>query len=257
MRLVRISVPILLAAAVTLAAAQSHPTPPAPAQLSAAAPTAAHIVYTFDNPGLQPPRFTLTLDPNGLGHFVSQAAAAPDDDTDEVYPAPMDRQIHLDPVLLSGLFGYARDHHDFNENCRRRGNLAFTGNKTITYVGPDGRGSCAFVWAADPALQRLSDQLNAVARTLEIGRRLDVEMHHYPLSLDSELISLQSALEDQRADDLPNIAPELQYIAADQDFMDRVRRRATALLNHCRDCRKPDVGSAAPVAEMQPSTLRQ
>ncbi|HTV82797.1 MAG TPA: hypothetical protein VME18_09120 [Acidobacteriaceae bacterium] len=231
-------IPTLLAvalAACTLTAAQSRETAKAPAQLSAVAPDSARIVYTFDQPELQPPQYTITIDANGMGHFVSKAGTPPPDDTDDVYPAPMDREIRLDPALMGDLFDYARAHRYFNENCNRRGKLAFTGNKTISYVGPEGRGSCAFVWAADPALQQLSDRLNAVAFTLEIGRRLDVEMHHYPLGLDAELESLQNALENQQAYDLPNIAPELQYIASDQDVMNRVRRRALALLSRCEN----------------------
>lgn len=254
MRAVRVS--LLLAAAGTLAAAQSHPSAPAAAQLSAAVPS-AHIVYTFHHPELQPSRYTITIDESGLGHFTSQAGAVPANDTDQVYPAPLDRQIHIDPVLLSSLFSYARGHDYFNENCERRGRLAFVGDKTITYIGPDGRGSCAFVWASDPALQRLSDQLNAVAFTLEIGRRLSVEMHYYPLSLYSELASLESALEEQRAGDLANIASQLRYIAADQDFMDRVRRRAVTLLDQCPACGAADERSAAPAEAVEGVSLRQ
>lgn len=253
MRLVQTPVSILFAAA-TLAAAQSHPAPPVSAQLAAVAPPSARIVYTFDRPQLQPPHYTITIDESGLGRFVSLAGSPPANDTDDVYPAPIDRQIRLDPVLLAALFGYARNHHDFNEDCRRRGHLAFTGNKTMTYIGPDGRGSCAFVWAADPALQRISDQLAAVAYTLEIGRRLNVEMRHDPLGLDSELAALQEAVARHSAGDLPNIAPEIQSIAAGQDFMNRVRRRALSLLTHCQDCLKSDERSAA---NLPSSALRQ
>lgn len=227
-------IPILLAVAACTTAAQSRPTPTAPAQLSDVAVGSGRIVYTFDQPELQPPHYTITISENGLGRFVSKAGPPPaDGSTDDVYPAPMDREIRLDPALLADLFRYARAHQYFNEDCNKRGRLAFTGNKTMTYVGPDGRGSCGFIWAADAELQQLSDKLNAVAFTLEIGRRLDVEMHHYPLGLDAELASLETALQERQASDLPNIAPELQQIAADQDVMDRVRRRATALLSRC------------------------
>jgi hypothetical protein len=225
----------VLLAGCSLVAAQSRGNTPAQAQLSAIAPASAHIVYTFDRPELQPPHFTITIDENGMGHFASRAGVAPADDTDDVYPAPMSREIRVDPALLADLFRYARGHQYFNEDCSRRARLAFTGNKTISYAGPDGHGTCAFIWASDPALQQLSDRLNAVAFTLEIGRRLDVEVRHYPLGLDAELESLQNALNDQQAYDLPNIAPELQYIASDQDVMNRVRKRALALLSRCED----------------------
>jgi len=235
MRCSQLSLLVGAALAASTLAAQPRPAAPAPAQLMAVAPAGARIVYTFDEPGLQPPQFTMTVDENGVGHFVSQAGTPPPDDTDDVYPAPMNREIHLDPGLLAKLFGYARAHQYFNEACSRRGRLAFTGNKTISYAGPQGHGSCAFIWAADPELQELSDRLNAVAFTLEIGRRLDVEMHHYPLGLDAELESLETAVQQQQASDLANIAPELEYIASDQDAMNRVRKRAQALLSQCEE----------------------
>jgi hypothetical protein len=137
------------------------------------------------------------------------------------------------------LFGYARTHSFFATHCASaQTNLAFTGNKTLTYSGPDGSGSCTFVWAGDPALQRIVDQLGAVAFTLEEGRRLDVEVRHDRLGLDAELEALQEAVKDRRASDLPNIAEELHAIADNQQVMDRARKRALALLAHSETSQK-------------------
>jgi hypothetical protein len=210
---------------------------PCLAALSAAplaAQTPASIVYTFDHPQLQPARYTITIDENGVGHFASQPGPVDPNSTDEIAPAPMDRDIRIDDSLRATLFSYARGHNFFGAHCDRgAASLAFTGNKTLTYAGSDGHGTCSFIWASDAVLQRLSDQLNAVAFTIEIGRRLDIEVQHDRLGLDSELASLQDAIKDQRASDLPNIATELQAIAGDQDVMDRARKRALALLSHC------------------------
>ncbi|MFZ0630206.1 MAG: hypothetical protein WA399_00480 [Acidobacteriaceae bacterium] len=204
--------------------------------LSAAAPlaaqTSARIVYTFEHPQLQPSRYTITIDENGTAHFVSQPGLAQQDD--DVFPAGIDRSIHIDDTLRAGLFQYARTHSFFATDCERhQKNLAFTGHRTLAYAGPDGHGSCAFIWAADPTLERLTEQLGAVAFTIEIGRRLDVEVQHDRLGLDAELESLQDAVNDRRADDLPNIAEQLQVIADDQQVMDRARKRAQALLSRC------------------------
>jgi hypothetical protein len=199
--------------------------------VSSWAQTPPRIVYTFNHPQLQPAQYTITIDETGAVHFVSEPGPAQADDADGVSPAPMDRQIQLDDSLRGNLFSYARTHDFFNRNCARTG-LAFTGNKTLTYTGSDGHGSCAFVWALDPPLQRLADQLNAVAFTLEEGRRLDVELQHDRLGLDAELQSLQGAVKEQRAADLANIASELQAIAGDDQVMERARKQAQALLSH-------------------------
>lgn len=202
-------------------------------------PAAARIVYTFQHPQLQPPRYTITLDESGAGQFVSETGPAILDATDGVSPAPMNRPIRLDNDLRDQLFRYARAHRFFANQCATaRTGLAFTGNKTLSYNGPDGHGSCAFIWAADPDLQRLSDRLEAVALTLEIGRRLEVEVRYDRLGLDSELESLQDAVKDHRASDLPNIAEDLQRIAEDQQVMDRARKRASALLSRCETTAK-------------------
>jgi hypothetical protein len=208
------------------------------ATTSLPAQTPARIVYTFEHPQLQPSAYTITIDESGTGHFVSQPGPA-SEDQDDVYPAPIDRSIRLDTSLQADLFRYARAHAFFSGNCARaQSNLAFTGKKTLAYTGSDGTGRCTFVWAGDPALQRLADQLNAVAFTLEVGRRLDVEVQHDRLGLDSELESLQDALKEQRASGLTNIAPELQTIAEDQQVMDRARKRAMALLARCEPPQK-------------------
>lgn len=201
----------------------------------AVAQDSARIVYTFEHPQLNPAKYTITIDEKGGGHFVSvPGGAGTTDYQDTVFPAPVDRDIQLDGKLRADLFTYARAHDFFNQHCDRgHAGLAFIGNKTLAYTGGDGHGTCTFVWAADPVLQRLADQLNAVAFTIEIGRRLEVEVRHDRLGLDSELQGLQDALKDQRASDLPNIASDLQTIAEDQQVMDRARKRAMALLSRC------------------------
>ncbi|HKR28464.1 MAG TPA: hypothetical protein VJS11_13465 [Acidobacteriaceae bacterium] len=206
---------------------------------AASAQTSARIVYTFEHPQLNPSKYSITIDESGAGHFSSQPGLANIDYQDGVFPSPVERDIHLDQKLRSDLFDYARTHSFFKDHCDRgRGGLAFTGNKTLAYTGSDGQGTCTFVWAADPVLQRLSDQLNAVAFTIEVGRRLEVEVRHDRLGLDSELQGLQDALKDQRASDLPNIASDLQAIAEDQQVMDRARKRALSLLSRCENPEK-------------------
>lgn len=204
-----------------------------------AAQSSARIVYTFEHPQLQPTQYTITIEENGVAHFVSEPGAA--QQGDDVFPGAIDRSIRIDDTLRDGLFRYARAHRFFATDCdRHQGNLAFTGHRTLAYTGPDGQGSCAFIWGADPTLQNLADQLGAVALTIEIGRRLDVEVQHDRLGLDAELASLQDAVKEHRADDLPNIAEQLQTIAGDQQVMDRARKRALALLTRCENPQKPD-----------------
>jgi hypothetical protein len=77
---------------------------------------------------------------------------------------------------------------------------------------------------------KVSDDLIAVAFTLEEGRRLIVEHEHSRLSLDAELEELQDAAKSGRAQQIQNIAPQLEAIAADEKVMERARNRARQLL---------------------------
>ena len=215
----------------------------APALILAQSPPtlgSAHIVFTFEHPQLQPSQYTITIDETGAGRFASKPGPV-SDPTDGVFPTALDRSILLDDTLRAELFTYARSHSFFATRCTTtKTSLAFTGNKTLSYTGPDGSGSCTFVWAEDPTLQRLADQLGAVAFTLEEGRRLDLEVRHDRLGLDAELASLQDAFKDHRASDLPNIADQLHAIAGNDQVMDRARKRAQALLSCCENPPKHD-----------------
>ncbi|HVT99414.1 MAG TPA: hypothetical protein VHE33_18065 [Acidobacteriaceae bacterium] len=224
------SLPVLaLLAAAALTSAQTPPTL-----------GSAHIVFSFEHPQLQPSQFTISIDETGAGRFESKPGPV-SDPTDGVFPTPLDRPILLDDTLRADLFRYARAHNFFATRCTTaKTSLAFTGKKTLSYSGPDGSGSCTFVWAEDPALQRLADDLGAVAYTLEEGRRLALEVRHDRLSLDAELASLQDALKDHRASDLSNIAEQLHAIADNDQVMDRARKRAQALLARSENPPKRD-----------------
>ena len=210
----------------------SMPAQSTPAE-NPAAGSAARIVFTFDHPQLQPAHYSITVEESGAGQFSSRPGSA-SDAGDDVMPAPLDRPIQIDATLRNELFAWARAHNFFNTRCTTtRTSLAFTGNKTLAYTGPDGSGSCKFVWAEDPALGRLADQLGAVAFTLEEGRRLEVEVRHDRLGLDAELENLQEAYKDHRAADLTNIAEQLHAVADDPQVMNRARKRAQELLAYC------------------------
>ena len=100
----------------------------------------------------------------------------------------------------------------------------------LQYSGPDGNGSCTFNWSRDQQIMKVADDLIAVAFTLEEGRRLTVEHEHNRLGLDAELAELQEAVKGGRAQQIQNIASQLEAIASDEKVMERARLRARQLL---------------------------
>jgi hypothetical protein len=203
--------------------------PVAPAQQSRNTP--AHIRFIFENPKLQPASYVLDIHEDGTGHFRSEPGGAAVASADGVAPQPQELDIHIDEPLRSFLFKTARSHNFFGVACEStKAKVAFTGKKALQYVGPDGDGSCTFNWSHDQQLMKLADDLIAVAYTLEEGQRLAVEHEHDRLSLDAELQELQNAAKEGRAQQIQNIAPQLQAIADDQKVLARARSRARQLL---------------------------
>jgi hypothetical protein len=206
---------------------------PAPASPAAS----ASITFQFDNPQLQPASYSIEIREDGTGRYKSTPAppateAATSSDPDEVItPQPQDREIHIEDPLRSQLFAAARSHHFFVVACEAtKLHVAFTGKKSLTYSGPDGHGSCTYNYSRDPELNRVADQLVAVAFTLEEGQRLAIEHQHSRLALDAELESLEDSAKDGRALEIQNIAPQLKSIANDEEVLLRARKRAAVLL---------------------------
>ena len=132
----------------------------------------AQIRFTYENPKLQPHKYVLTVEEDGSGHFRSEGAAAQ-------LTARACRQSpgSADPHLQSA----SRRHV-----CRRAQeqtlrhlpamtgakNIAFQGTKTLEYEGPEGQGSCMYNWSKNAQIDKLTDQFEAMAATLDEGSKL-------------------------------------------------------------------------------------
>lgn len=193
------------------------------AQNPGAAATGAHVRFTVEDPQIQPRAYTLDINEDGSGTYTA------------TYEAPsvqhVNRPIHIHGPLVSRLFQTARKDHFFASNCAdKHRRVAFTGKKTLAYVGPDGSGSCTFNYSRERDVNQIATALVAVGYTLQVGTRLKQEHRYDRLSLENELASLQEAVRDGRALETENIAPELEAIADDNAVMDLARARARSLL---------------------------
>ena len=201
-----------------------------PPRLLAQNPT-AQIKFHYENPKLQPPEYVITVEENGNGHFVSQGVSTSPPDSENVAAGPQDQPIHISQGLRTELFTVARKNKLFNVRCEDPSkNIAFQGTKTIAYQGPEGQGTCTYNWSRIAQIDKLTDQLQALAATIEEGGKLQRQYEHGRLSLDAELEFLTQMVADGRAAEIENIAPILRTIAADDAVLKRVQRRAQALL---------------------------
>jgi len=188
------------------------------------------IQVDFSNPGLSPPQWTLTLNPDGSGHFRSTMGKTPPGGLKEIETPNLDLDIQVSAQFASRVFNTARNHNWFNEACESHLKVAFQGWKTFSYTGGSGMGTCTFNYSKDKDIQQLGDSMQAVAQTILEGARLQVLLQHDPLGLDQEMEYLTEAVGDGRAQQVSVIRDILLRLAKDDDVMERVRKRAKALL---------------------------
>jgi hypothetical protein len=203
-----------------------------PAAANGQAPSAADPTFQLDfsDPGLSPSQWTLTLRPDGTGHFRSPAGKPPNAATQGIVPPAVDRDIQVSAAYARRVFAAAERHRWFNEPCESHVKVAFQGWKTLTYTGPHGQGSCTFNYSKDREIEDLGDSLLAVAETILEGARLELLLQHDRLGLDAEMAFLVEAVGDGRAQQVCVIREILEQLAQDDTVLERVRKRARMLL---------------------------
>jgi hypothetical protein len=191
----------------------------------------AQIRFTYENPQLQPPKYVVTVGEDGTGHFRSEGGGPASNDPENMPADPQDRPIHISKALREAMFATARKNKLFAMACDDGAkNIAFQGTKTLQYEGPEGQGSCTYNWSKNAQIDKLTDQFQAVVSTLDEGSKLQRQYEHARLRLDMELEFLGQMVHDGRAIEVENIAPILQTLAGDEAVLQRVQRRARALL---------------------------
>jgi hypothetical protein len=184
----------------------------------------ATITFTYKNEKLTPSHYVLKIHEDGNGTYWSSDGVAPGENK------PFQQEITITPPLLNTAFDVARSEQFFAVQCEANGgHLAFQGEKTLAYEGPDGHGSCEFNFSKNKHIQQLNESFQSVASTVEAGHRLVLARQHDKLSLDAELAALQESVKDGRATELQNIRPLLLEIAADPAVLNRARQRASLL----------------------------
>jgi len=202
------------------------------ASTATAVPVAAPPVvsFQFERAGVAVPRYTLLVREDGTGSYQAEVlpGVAPVAGTPTEH---VSRAIKLTPGTAAKIFKAARELKDFNIECEAKlKNVANTGTKTLSYAGPDGRGSCAYNYSENKDVTMLTDTLLGIAFTLDEARRLAFLHRFDRLGLDAEMASLTEEAKAGRALELGTIAPTLTSIANDTAVMERVRVRAEKLL---------------------------
>jgi hypothetical protein len=188
------------------------------------------VLVEYSNPGLVPAHWTLELHSDGRAHFRSERGTAARTDTQDFEAPDVDRDFKLSASFTDRVFQVAHKKKLFRVDCDSRMKVAFQGVKKLTYTGPDGQGSCEFNYSRDTEIQSLGDDMVSVATTMIEGARLQLLLLHDRLGLDRETEALTESAADGRAKQIGSIREILERLADDDTVLERVRRRARALL---------------------------
>jgi hypothetical protein len=230
---VKVKLVLLIAITATCAAQTNSPAP--------AAAATPEVSFQFERAGLPVPKFTIVVHEDGTGTYrgeeapVSGGARAA-----ALQPAtpgrPIDRSIKLSAPTVEMIFKTARSLDHFNVPCASKAkNIADTGKKTLSYSGQDGQGSCVYNYSENKSVAQLTETFQAIAFTMDEGRKLDFLHRFDRLGLYSEMDVLIHEVQEKRALEVGNIAPSLTAIVADEALMQKVRERAAKLLAQSND----------------------
>jgi hypothetical protein len=158
------------------------------------------------------------LQADGAGTYVESGPA-------DAKPIPLTvSEATLERVKLG-------EHAAKSGKCETKAkNIAQTGEKTIRYEVADKAMECTFNYSDDAGLMGAAATFQAIAETMQRGKRLEHDLRYDRLGLDAEMESLVAAQKAGSAIEIVNIAPVLQALVSDDHVIDRVRRRAARLL---------------------------
>jgi hypothetical protein len=142
----------------------------------------------------------------------------------------VDRDIQVSAEFAARVFQTAQRKTLSRSPCESRLKVAFQGWKQLRLTGPGGEWSCNFNYSQDKEIQALGESLVAVAGTIVEGARLELLLRHDRLGLAGEMDYLVEAEADGRVQQLEAIRGILERLADDPGVMERVRKRARALL---------------------------
>jgi len=194
----------------------------------------ARVTFQLDHAGAMVPRFTLAIEEDGRVSYVAEQAVPAGAQAGVNATSAtqhVEQRAVLTPTTTARIFELARASDRFNVACESLAkNVADMGHKTLRYSGPEGDGSCVYNFSEIKSIVALTQLLQGITITLDMGRKLDFDHRFDRLGLDEDTTALVEMIAQGRAVEVNMIARTLRSIAEDSEVMERVRGRASSLL---------------------------
>jgi len=187
-------------------------------------PVAPTVTFKLDWPGAEPESYALSIDSTGKGAYESRGGS-------KYVGIPYSVKFTASGATCDRIFEAARDLNYFKGNFDyRKGKIAFTGTKTLSYSDPTRQSETSYNWSENKTLQRLTEYLQSITNTLEFGRSLDYLHRHDKLGLNAELKRMDEMAAGGQLAELQALGPLLENIAGDSNVMEIARQKARRLL---------------------------
>jgi hypothetical protein len=193
-----------------------------------AVPTQAPaVVFKFNWAQGQPwADYVFTVQENGASHFSGSGSAAENGDSDT-----FQQDFTMSPSNAQKVFQWAKAADYFQGNFETRTkNVAQTGMKTLEFHGPGVNNSTTYNYSPNPNIQQLTRLFQAIAVTIDYGRKLAYQYRFDKLGMDTRLKELTDLRASGMAEEIQIIEPILSKIAGDDEIMHVARLQARQLL---------------------------
>lgn len=200
----------------------------APGASAAPSSSGATVTYLFDWPqGVPWTKYSVEVQSDGKARF--DGTPHPDDtytDTD-----PVQQDFTMSAASRQAIFELAQKLNYFQGDLDAHiKHIAQTGKKTLSYQGPQTRGSATFNWSQNPDVKELTRLFAGISMTIDYGRKLEFQYRFDKLGMAQRLKELEGLQADHGVEELQLITPILHKIADDPNVMNIARKSAEHLL---------------------------
>ena len=185
------------------------------------------LTFTLDRSGTVPVHYSIRVDAEtGHGFYRSDL---PTYGASGVQPKAGEIPVTIEAVTVKKLFAAVPLVKSGRCDSHNK-SIAQTGVKTLHYTSGSAAFECTYNYGLDDRVNTATGLFEALAETMQYGDRLSAKLRFDRLGLDAEIDDLAAAVHEGRALEIGNIAPVLTAIENDERVMERVRRKATILL---------------------------